>query len=129
MIYVATPYSHVETSVMEQRFEEACKITYTLLEQGFVVYSPIVHCHPIAVRFGLPRGIDFWEKFDRQMIMSAESILIVKMDGWEQSKGILQERKIAAEQDGMLFYFATPEEIYNGTWMMHPVGPDDKGSL
>ena len=36
--------------------------------QGAVVYSPIVHSHPIVERFRLPMDWNFWQHFDRSII-------------------------------------------------------------
>src|SRR5262249_28129706 len=97
VIYLATPYSHPDPAVMEARFEQACKIAGELLVSGQVVFSPIAHTHPIAVRCELPRGWDFWERYDREMVAAASKIVVVMMPGWEKSKGIAGEIAIARE--------------------------------
>ena len=95
MIYLASPYSDRDEAVMEQRFDAVCRKAGELMNAGHVVYSPIAHCHPIAVRVGLPRDWEFWRKFDREMLQGATSFLVLKLPGWEQSSGIAGERKIA----------------------------------
>lgn len=97
MIYLATPYSHPEPAVMEQRFQDACRIAGLLMAQGEVVFSPIAHTHPIAVQCTLPRGWDYWERFDRDFIAACSKVLVARMDGWEQSKGVAAEIAIAKE--------------------------------
>lgn len=97
MIYLATPYSDPDPAVMEARFDAACCIAGALMAQGEVVFSPIAHSHPIAVRCNLPRGYPFWEMQAREMIAHASKVLVVKIPGWEQSKGITGEIAIALE--------------------------------
>jgi hypothetical protein len=97
MIYLATPYSHPDPAVMQARFERACDIAGGLMISGEIVFSPIAHTHPIAVRCELPRGWDFWRNYDYAMLSRATKIVVVQMDGWRESKGIAGEVAIAAE--------------------------------
>ena len=97
MWYIASPYSHPDPEVMEQRFDKICRITGDLMSQGVICFSPIAHTPPIAVRCELPRGWDFWQKFDREMIRAADKVLVVCLDGWKESKGITAEIEIAKE--------------------------------
>lgn len=95
MIYLASPYSSQDHAVMEDRFDKVCRYTGFLMKQGLVVYSPIVHCHPIAIRVELPRDWGYWGKFDTEMISFASSFMILKLPGWDTSKGVAAERGIA----------------------------------
>ena len=45
MIYLASPYSHPDPSVREQRFQNACRIAAELMRSGRIVYSPVAHSH------------------------------------------------------------------------------------
>jgi hypothetical protein len=82
---------------MEQRFDAACRFAGQLMSQGHVVFSPIAHTHPIAVRCELPRGWDFWERFDREFVLSARKLVVLMLDGWDSSKGVAAEIAIAME--------------------------------
>lgn len=97
MIYLATPYSHPDIAVMESRFDMACRIAGRLMADGEIVFSPIAHTHPIAVRCELPRGSDYWNIYDREMLRAADKLVVVMMDGWRESKGIAGEIEIACE--------------------------------
>lgn len=79
--------------------------TALLIQSGVVVYSPIVHCHPIAMRYKLPGDHEYWELFDKTMLANAERFGVLAVDGWEQSKGIRQELEIANELDKPISYF------------------------
>lgn len=94
-IYLATPYSHSDKTIMESRFDQACKIAGKLMLDGHVIFSPIAHMHPIAVLYDLPRGWDFWHKYDVAMLQASSKFIVAKMEGWEQSKGIAGEINIA----------------------------------
>jgi sugar phosphate isomerase/epimerase len=95
MIYLATPYTHADPAVMHARFERACEHAGKLMQQGLVVFCPIAHTHPIAVRCDLPRDWVFWRQFDEAFIAASKRVVVVKMPGWEVSAGIAAEIEIA----------------------------------
>lgn len=92
---------------MEQRFDAVCRKAGELMFAGRVVYSPIAHCHPIAVRVGLPRNWEYWQKFDREMLRAATAFWVLRIPGWEESNGIKAESEIAAAQ-GLAPVFIDP---------------------
>ncbi len=96
-VYLASPYSHESHAIMERRFNDVCGVAANLMRSGVLVFSPIAHTHPIAVHGELPRGWEFWEKYDVVMIRNAEKVFVLKMRGWETSKGVQAEIKIAQE--------------------------------
>jgi hypothetical protein len=91
MIYIASPYSHADPVVMQARYDEVCRIICELLKQGLPVYSPIVHNHYLTQRFHLPTDHVFWMKYNGDMMNSSTHIIVIKMEGWEQSKGVHHE--------------------------------------
>jgi hypothetical protein len=96
MIYLASPYSHADPSVREARYQAACRTTAALLKAGLVVFSPIVHSHPL-VAFDLPTGWDFWELIDRAYLARCDEVVVLMLDGWQQSVGVREEIRIARE--------------------------------
>jgi hypothetical protein len=97
VIYLATPYSHPDLNVMEARFKRACELSAKLMSAGMIIFCPIAHTHPIAVVGELPRGWEFWNKFDHEFIQASEKVIVARMDGWLESKGVQAEIKIANE--------------------------------
>jgi len=95
MIYLASPYSHFDPKVREARFELACEACAWLTRKGFLVYSPICHWHPIAVRHQLPTDFGFWSDTDQVMIGVCSHYMILRIDGWKTSLGIKAELQIA----------------------------------
>lgn len=91
MIYLASPYSHPHRSVRFQRFIAVSLATAKLMNEGEVVYSPIVHNHTLAELVDLPRDWDYWKKFDTEMLSKADRFIILKLLGWTESKGVTAE--------------------------------------
>lgn len=96
-MYLASPYSHADPAVVEQRFEAVCRAAGRFMAQGYLVYSPIAHTHPIAVRGALPTDWTYWERYDRHMIAACDTLGVLMLDGWEESRGVTAELAIAAE--------------------------------
>lgn len=110
MIYLASPYTHPDHAVMEARFDASCRAAGKLMAKGVVVFSPIAHTHPIAVQCELPRGWEFWEQFDREFVEASDRLVVLKLDGWDASKGVAAEIKIA-EAAGIPVVFCDFDEL------------------
>lgn len=97
---MAVPYSGPDPAVREARFQAVNRAAAKLMSTGELVFSPISHTHPIALAGGLPLGWDYWEKYDRSILACCRRFIILKVDGWNQSKGVKGEA-IIAEQMGV----------------------------
>ena len=97
LIYLASPYTHKDPAIKEKRFKDVNKITSKLMSEGFYIFSPISHTHPIALAGSLPGDWQYWEGYDRVIIKNCKCLLVLKMGGWETSTGVQSEIKIAKE--------------------------------
>jgi nucleoside 2-deoxyribosyltransferase len=96
MIYLASPYSHDNPAVRAARFHAVCRAAAALIRAGEIVFSPVVHSHPL-VEHGLPTGWAFWERIDREHIARCDEVVVLMLDGWEKSVGVQAEMQIARE--------------------------------
>ena len=94
-IYLGSPYSDERTAVQRTRYLQAAEVTAKLLMKGIHVYSPIVHCHELAVRFTLPGDFAFWKKYNLAMLSKASGLAILELPGWETSRGLSEEIRYA----------------------------------
>jgi hypothetical protein len=94
-IYLASPYNDPDLAVREWRFDQACIAAGGLYAKGYIVYAPIAHSHPIAVRYGLPLGWDYWERVDRAFIEWCDEVWVLKIPGWQESRGVRAEIEMA----------------------------------
>jgi hypothetical protein len=97
LIYIASPYSHGAENVRRDRFDAVCEYAGRLMQLGHVVYSPIAHSHPIAMRVGLPTDWDYWKTFDHAMITRSTALMVLMLPGWRESEGVTAEIKMARE--------------------------------
>ena len=86
MIYLASPYSHPDSTIREQLFA-ACRAAAELMRAGHIVFSPVAQCHPIA-QHGLPTDWSYWERVDRRFLEVCDEVVVLMLDGWRESVGV-----------------------------------------
>ena len=105
MIYLASPYSHSDAGIREQRYHDACQAATRLLQSGQPVFAPIVHGHPL-VGCGLPTDWSFWGRICRHYLEACQQVVVLMLNGWEQSIGVRAEIEIATSLEKPVWYWA-----------------------
>ncbi len=112
-IYLASPYTGTPAE-MEDRYQQVLEHTAWMLNKRIWVYSPIVHCHLLALRYSLPKTAGYWKDYNYNMLVPAIELRVLKLDGWESSAGITNEVDFADELDMPVTYTdlkrSTPSE-------------------
>jgi hypothetical protein len=91
LIYLASPYSHFLIRVERERHFAVLNCAARLIGEGNVVFSPIVHCHPIKE---LMRGCgdwDTWKEYNKTFLDHCEEMIVLMLTGWEESVGVKAE--------------------------------------
>jgi hypothetical protein len=68
-----------------------------LMNEGKVVFSPISHGHIIAEIHNLPTDWEYWEKSCKVFVSRSTKVLVIMAEGWESSRGVSEEIKVAEE--------------------------------
>jgi hypothetical protein len=96
--YVGSPYSKYAAG-LEQAWIDVCKEVARYIQAGVPVYSPIAFCHPVAIHSGLdPLDHKIWLPADRPMMDAAHGLIVLKMDGWEDSTGLKYEIRVFSDR-------------------------------
>jgi hypothetical protein len=100
MIYIASPYTSVlpnknGINVMQRRYEVVMEFVANNLEMPF--FSPILYCHEMAKKYELPKTFGYWQKLNHHYIDISTEVWVLKMNGWEESKGVSDEIQYATE--------------------------------
>lgn len=112
MIYLASVYSlrpegindEQHKELMQQRYEYAMKRTAEYIKGGLFMFSPITHCHPMALQHELPKDFEFWKRFDHQFLNKCDAVYVLMMPHWEDSTGVQNEIKYATLHDIPVVY-------------------------
>ena len=90
-IYFASCYTHLDPKVMEERATKIMAKTAELIRSGYFVFSPITHSHEMAKRHNLPSTFEYWAAANHSMIDWCDTVMVLKLDGWDESKGVDDE--------------------------------------
>lgn len=107
MIYLASPYS----ANPEALHAQALAATAELIAIGHVVFSPIVHCHPLTqqkILPALPTDFAFWQNYCLGMLERARELWVLTLPGWRDSEGVRAEIVFARKRRIPVFQL-TPE--------------------
>lgn len=99
-VYVASPYSHVNFEVMDEREDLITFIAAKLQEKyKHAFFLPITQSAPL-VRWNprLSGDFDAWEAVDLTWVSVCDELWVVTMDGWKTSKGVQAEIQFATEK-------------------------------
>lgn len=98
MIYVASPYSHPDPLVMEERYQQAQQwVGENAPKFAELLYSPIVYWHPIAVLHNLPRDAFYWQQVNEDTMRAASSMILLELPDYQSSVGVNLELVLAEE--------------------------------
>lgn len=107
LAYLATPYTNYIDGI-EIAFRDASRIAASLLLSGVEVYSPIAHCHPLAIYGDIDAlDRDFWLRYQESMMQRCDVLIVAKMKGWEQSLGIQHEINFFVDRKRTVFMLNT----------------------
>lgn len=102
--YVCCPYSHEDERIVNARYNAAVDATAWLIKQNCLVYCSVLHWRPVALAHDLPHDYEFWKEFDVTMIKKSAGLIILMMDGWDKSKGVIDEIRVGKENSKPILY-------------------------
>jgi hypothetical protein len=106
--YLATPYSRYRGG-LDEAHRLACLAAAECFREGLLVFSPIAHTHSIAKFGGLGAGYDTWGRYDEAMMRAADGLIVVKIEGWDESEGIAAEVKWCEENGKPILFREEPQ--------------------
>jgi hypothetical protein len=95
MIFLSSPYSHKNVEVIVDRVEKTSQFVAERFAAGEEIFSPVVYAHNILKHADLPSDWTFWKTFCTHMIMKCRSIMVLQLEGWEESEGVKEEIDLA----------------------------------
>ena len=98
LVYLAAPYSDPSENKRNLRREVINQVTADLIKMGNVIFSPITHNAGLALIYDMPVNFSFWEEYDRLFVEKADTLVVLNLPGWKDSRGVTQEIAWAKEQ-------------------------------
>ena len=127
-IYIASPYTHPDPRIRQDRYLQASYYVVQLLSQRKFPYSPIVANHHLAMEFGLKHKAVDWMAYNFAMLSSAKELHVLALDGWNESLGVTAEINFwrAARQGEPFHLIETRHQSSRGR-ESYPCAPALKG--
>ena len=114
--YLANPYQGSK-ELMKERFEKCAKAVSKLIKNGIPTFSPIVHNHAMIETTGdwtLDERKKLLLPFDFSILLKANGMILLKLEGYLESYGVEKELKFCLENKIVVHEF-TYDEIMNET--------------
>lgn len=105
MVFVCAPYSSNDQFIKESRFKSACIGCGLIMDLGGFPMSPLVHGVPIANEMKLPDDFDYWSKYCLSFINKSDFLVVLNVEGWEDSSGIKAEIELAHKLNKPVYLF------------------------
>jgi hypothetical protein len=95
MFYLTGPYSHPDLAVRCLRFNQMNIIAGKLMKDGYHIFSPISHWHPIAEAVFLYTDPRLWESYNLSVLDRCTRLVVAMLPGWAASEEIHLELEFA----------------------------------
>lgn len=105
LIYLASPFSHINPAVRQHRFEQARRFTIEGLRAGHAIFSPIVYGMDMEKEIGT--AFEPWQALNDSMILASEQVWCLCLDGWSDSRGVRHELEFAHELGKHISFFSS----------------------
>ena len=100
-IYLAAPYYHKYTYVIQNRMKKCDRVAHDLVLHGIPLFSPCTYNRgwdPNILRSGKQPSCG-WYEFDIKFMKACEALIIYNLPGLEFSKGVSYEYDVAEENN------------------------------
>lgn len=113
VVYLASPYTHDDVYIREDRFLRSCRAcAFAMNVWGVNITSAIVFTHPLVTRYTMPVEWEFWAKYDEVIIDTCEEVWVLCVPGFTHSVGANAEIKLAKEKGKRLRYMVPSDLGY-----------------
>lgn len=104
IVFISSPYGHVNPVVVAQRIHHTKRYVAHLLNANVQAISPTVYGHSIVTEYAIPGDWAFWQNFCLAYLLKSKEMHILCLDGWKESIGVKGE-VLACIEAGITVYF------------------------
>ena len=88
MIYIAAPYWSDDEDIRADRQQKAIEYSVRLTQAGILNYSPLLYSEKFKGE-NIPES--YWITHCLKMLKACDSVVVLCLPGWEDSKGVERE--------------------------------------
>lgn len=102
MLYLSAPYSDSSAALRNWRAARCAIAMADLMAKGRLVVCPATMNHE-AVSALIERAADpgrsYWQALERKLATSCDELVVLKLPGWAESRGVAREIALFTEMD------------------------------
>ena len=110
-VYLCQPYTVSPDDAYQ--FTLALLAREACYDSNATIFSPIVHYHEAADRYGLPHDFRFWLRHNFNYLEAASEVRVVCAHGLEVSMGCLVEQEYASRLKIPIRYYALDSALHS----------------
>lgn len=111
LIFISSPYTNNNPNVVEENYIKVPKLAAHLCSEGKIAISPITYGHTLLQFKEMPGDWEFWKTFCLSLLVKCDELIVYKMEGWENSRGMKAEIEFAETLGIKITYLE-----YQETW-------------
>ncbi len=108
--YLACPFRHVDPNIQKKRCLIAHYVAAKLSLQGHLIFSPLTHNSLLIDIIEDKVPPEHWMRFDLTILAACNKLIVLKLEGWESSKGVQREILFAQEKKILIEEMDPPKE-------------------
>lgn len=112
LVYLAAPYSDKDSDIMEHRLAMFCLVDAKLAMTGVHTVSPMFKAILFNYTDNVPKDWEFWKNHGSLLMSKCDKLIVVKLDGWDVSEGVLGEMELAKENGIPIEYLDYSEFLF-----------------
>lgn len=115
LLYTGAPYTAIDENGAEDkelvnaRMDEFMRCNAALTSLGFKTVTPL-YAHYLRSYAKIPGNWAYWGEYSELLLKRCDALVIVMIDGWDTSIGVLGEIEIA-KRSGINIYCIDPSDL------------------
>lgn len=94
-IFISVPYNGPTEEIKLARVHLTKLYFISVLKAGNCPVSPIVTGHQLVEEFNLMGDLATWIDYCKKELMSCDEMVVLQLDGWDESPGVKAEIELA----------------------------------
>lgn len=116
LTYLACPYTDPNPKIMQLRYAVNAQVAADLFKEGIMVFAASMHNAFIEEIANLKDRFSTWQAFNHLMIERSDRVLVVTLDGWEQSKGVQDQIQYAKKLNKNVELIEPSKKMVQAIW-------------
>ncbi len=118
-VFVSSPYSTPDAELKALRYKTSCISCGAIMRMGGYPLSPVVHGVPIVNVMTVPDDYEYWKEYCLALVSKCDFMIILMVEGWEESSGVKGEMEAARKLDIPVYFFQPDIENKTLTFFCH----------